>query len=337
MKLSPAQKLRLSVFLFIGVGLIIAALLWIGGSVVLDKRKHYIVRFTDDVSGVETSATVKYRGLRVGRVDSLRIAPDDPLIIEVVLSLNPEVPLFEGVKAQLDMSGLTGLKSVNLVGGDPTAARLEEWAHIPPDPSFLGQIVDQATLVAARVNEIADNINHWTSLENRKRFESILVSLDNTLRTTDKVLARNQEPLAQALVSVGKASEQLAILSKESTETMRELRGEVKATVIAVRRPLEKIDPDAIAGTLKSTRGVMAALEQRLSPEEGGVAIRNLGIAMTEVAKILQEADIAFRASREDFTATMASMREAAEDFREFSRILAQDPSALLRGRELRE
>ncbi|MEZ0310278.1 MAG: hypothetical protein ACAI38_00795, partial [Myxococcota bacterium] len=84
-------------------------------------------------------------------------------------------------------------------------------------------------------------------------------------------------------------------------------------------------------------RGVMAALEQRLSPEEGGVAIRNLGVAMTEVAKILQEADIAFRASREDFTATMASMREAADNFREFSRILAQDPSALLRGRELRE
>jgi phospholipid/cholesterol/gamma-HCH transport system substrate-binding protein len=337
MKLNRAQKLRLSAFLFIGIALVVSTILWIGGSLVLEKRTHYIVRITDDASGLETSAQVKYRGLRVGRVDRIRLAPDDPQVIEVTLALNPEVPLYEGVKAQLDMSGLTGLKTVNLVGGDPRSPPLPEWSQIPPDPSFLGQIVDQATLVAARINEIADNLNRWTSLENRKRFESILVSLDNTLRTTDKVLARNQEPLAQALVGVGKASEELAILSREGTTTLRDLRDDVHATVVAVRRPLERIDPDSIAGTLKSTRGVMAALEQRLSPEEGGVAIRNLGVAMTEVAKILQEADIAVRASREDFTATMASMREAAEDFREFSRILAQDPSALLRGRELRE
>ncbi len=337
MKLTPAQKLRLSVFLFVGVGLMVAAILWVGGTLVFEERAHYVVRFTDDVSGLETAATVKYRGLRVGRVERIRIAPDDPLIIEVILSLNPEVPLFEGVKAQLDMSGLTGLRTVNLVGGDPSSPRLGEYAHIPPDLSFIGQIVDQATMVAARVNEIANNVNAWTSLENRKRFESILVSLDNTLRTTDKMMARNQEPLAQALGAVTKASEQIAVLSSESTLTIRQLRDDVHASVIAVRRPLERIDPDALAGTLKATRGVMAALEQRLSPEEGGVAIRNLGIAMTEVAKILQEADIAFRASREDFTATMASMREAADNFREFSRILAQDPSALLRGRELRE
>lgn len=337
MKLTKAQKFRLSAFLSVGIGLIVATILWIGGTVALEKRAHYIVRFDDDVSGLETAATVRYRGLRVGRVDRIRIAPDSPLIIEVTLSLNPEVPLFEGVKAQLDMSGLTGLKTVNLVGGDPNAKRLGENDQIPPDLSALGAIVDQATTVAAKVNEIASNVNAWTSLENRKRFESILVSLDNTLRTTDKMMARNQEPLAQALVAVSKASEQLAILSAESTSTIRELRGEVHQTVVAVRRPLERIGQDDIAGTIKATRGVMAALEQRLSPEEGGVAIRNLGVAMTEVAKILQEADIAFRASREDFTATMASMREAAEDFREFSRILAQDPSALIRGRELRE
>ena len=336
MKLTRAQKFRLTVFLLVGAGLVASAILWIGGSIALEKRAHYLVRFDDDVSGLENSAQVKYRGLRVGRVDRIRIAPDDPLIIEVTLSLTPEVPLFPGVKAQLDLSGLTGLRTVNLVGGDTTQARLPEWAEIPPDTGFITQIVDQATTVAQRVSEIAANIDRWTSDENRKRFESILVAIDNTLRTTDKILARTQEPLARTLTSVGKASESVAVLADESTHTLRMLRDDVSGAVQAVRRPLEHIGPDDIPATVRAARGVMTELEQRLSPEEGGVAIRNLGVAMTEVAKLLQEADLTIRASREDFTATMASFREAAEDLREFSRILAQDPSALLRGRELR-
>ena len=337
MKLTPAQKVRLSAFLLVGAGLVAAALLWVGGTIVLQKRSHYVVRFEDDVSGLENSAQVKYRGLRVGRVDRIRLAPDDPRVIEVTLSLDPDVPLYEGVKAQLAMSGLTGMRTVNLVGGDPRGTALEEGAQIPPDLSFIGQIVDQATTVAARINEIADHVRNWTSNENRQRFESILVSLDNVLRTVDKTLQHNEAPLSRTLASVGKASEALTELSAESTETLRAVRGDLVATIHAVRRPLEQIDPNALNTTIVAARGAMVSLERRLSAEETGVAIKNFGVAMTEVASILQEADVAVRASRENFTATMASIREAAEDLREFSRILAQDPSVLVRGRELRE
>lgn len=337
MKLTPAQKIRLSAFLLLGAGLITAALLWVGGTIVLQKRSHYIVRFDDDVSGLENSAQVKYRGLRVGRVDRIRLAPDDPRVIEVTLSLDPEVPLYEGVKAQLAMSGLTGMRTVNLIGGDPRGPQLAEGAQIPPDLSFIGQIVDQATVVAARINEIADHVRNWTSDENRQRFESILVSLDNVLRATDKTLQRTEAPLSRTLVSIGKASDAITELSVESTQTLHAIRDDLVGTIHAVRKPLERIDPDALNTTIVAARGAMVSLERRLSAEETGVAIKNFGVAMTEVASILQEADVAVRASRENFTATMASVREAAEDLREFSRIIAQDPSVLLRGRELRE
>lgn len=337
MKLTPAQKVRLSAFLLLGAGLLVAALLWVGGTIVLQKRSHYVVRFEDDVSGLENSAQVKYRGFRVGRVEQIRLAPDDPRVIEVTLSLDPEVPLYEGVKAQLAMSGLTGMRTVNLVGGDPRGTPLPEGSQIPPDLSFIGQIVDQATMVAARVNEIADHVRNWTSDENRKRFESILVSLDNVLRAADKTLQHNDAPLTKTIASVGKASEAITALSIESTQTLQAIRGDLVGTLHAVRAPLEKIDPNALNTTIIAARGAMVSLERRLSADETGVAIKNFGVAMTNVASILQEADVAVRASRENFTATMASFREAAEDLREFSRIIAQDPSVLIRGRELRE
>ena len=47
--------------------------------------------------------------------------------------------------------------------------------------------------------------------------------------------------------------------------------------------------------------------------------------------------DLAVRASREDFTMSLKHVRQATEDLREFSRIIAQDPSVLLRGKEASE
>ena len=53
---------------------------------------------------------------------------------------------------------------------------------------------------------------------------------------------------------------------------------------------------------------------------------------LTKLDGILKELDLVMRSSREDFTSTMRYLRESAEDLREFSRTIAQDPSILLRG-----
>jgi hypothetical protein len=43
------------------------------------------------------------------------------------------------------------------------------------------------------------------------------------------------------------------------------------------------------------------------------------------------------RASRDDVGCSLEHVRQATEDLREFSRIIAQDPSAILRGKEVSE
>ena len=41
-----------------------------------------------------------------------------------ILSVETDVVLYEGAKAVLDMSGLTGLKTINLIPGDPRRAKI---------------------------------------------------------------------------------------------------------------------------------------------------------------------------------------------------------------------
>ena len=83
MNLTKAQKVRLGVFIASGTTLFLGSLLTLAGLKAWEKRDYYSVRFKDSVSGLEKSAQVRYQGLRVGRVESMRIADDERFAAEI--------------------------------------------------------------------------------------------------------------------------------------------------------------------------------------------------------------------------------------------------------------
>ena len=78
----------------------------------------------------------------------------------------------------------------------------------------------------------------------------------------------------------------------------------------------------------------MDLLNHRLSNKEMGQAIQDMAAALNELTRLIQAADLTVRAGREDFVSALSELRQAAQDVREFSRIIAQDPSALIRGKD---
>jgi hypothetical protein len=81
----------------------------------------------------------------------------------------------------------------------------------------------------------------------------------------------------------------------------------------------------------------MRSLDKRLSSAELGDTIDRLGSGHGQAAQLLDEMELMVRASREDVVMSLKHMRQATEDLREFSRIIAQDPSILVRGTEASE
>lgn len=335
MELSPAQKVRLGAFLLTGGTLVVGTLATLMGLSIFEQRDTYRTRFTESVSGLEVSAPVKYRGLRVGRVEDMRIAPDDPGAIEVVFTLNEGIALYEGTMAALDASGLTGLKSINLVGGgDPREPEIEPGSLLPSDPGFMDRIVDQAENVALKVSQVADQIARWTRDENREQVEELVKNMSSFARSADGFLSDNREPMGRALNGIASATEGIAGLTKSSADTLDRVQQDIAAITTALRRPLERMDPNDVARTLTATRRAMESLNARLAQNETGEALTQLTKTMERMSALIDDLDLAVRAGREDFTASLSYIRQAAEDLREFSRIIAQDPSTLVRGRE---
>ena len=344
MELTRAQTVRLGAFLLTGTGLLVGSLLILAGLRVWEDRDVYRVRFEANVSGLEESSQVRYQGLRVGRVESMRIAPDDPQLIEVTLSLEAGTQLFRGTEAVLAMSGITGLKTINLVPGEPRNGVLEPGSTLPAGASLMQKLEDDAEIIAQKVARVADQLAEWTAVENRRRVERVLDNAASLTETVQGFLSRAETPVLRAVGQLTETAAALERLGNQSSAFLSENRGELRRTLISVRRNLEStsrilsaVDEDDVAGTLRAARGAMTSIDRRFSDAEFGKLVVQLRKTLSDVTLLLGELDLAVRASREDFVLALKRMREASEDLREFSRLIAQDPSVLVRGAEVGE
>ena len=106
--------------LFVTLAFLIAAaaIIWINASRYFEKGTRYVTFFNESVQGLSKDSEVKYQGVTVGRVEEIRIAPDNKTVA-VVMLINLKDNLPRKVVAQLNMTGITGLMFVNLVPRKP--------------------------------------------------------------------------------------------------------------------------------------------------------------------------------------------------------------------------
>src|SRR5690606_42007601 len=86
----------------------------------------------DSVRGLTKGSQVRYKGLKVGRVQDVRIAPDNPYKVEVTLEVEQTTPILSNTRASVQMQGVTGLSYIALNHSD--APGHAEHYHNAGDP-----------------------------------------------------------------------------------------------------------------------------------------------------------------------------------------------------------
>lgn len=113
---SLKTKFSVGLFLICGFTVVIIAVIWLGMSNYLEKGRYFVSYFDESVQGLDKDSPVKYRGVRIGRVDQVGVAPDGKLI-EVVLKIETDFRPNHGnedIVAQLKSVGITGLMFIEL-------------------------------------------------------------------------------------------------------------------------------------------------------------------------------------------------------------------------------
>ena len=250
------QKIRIGLFAVIAGTLLAVVLVVFTGLHFLRHHASYAIEFDDSVYGLEADADVFFNGIRVGRVDSIEIASDDLRGVRVVIMVDEDTPVRTDTKATLRLSGITGLKIIDLRGGTVGAPRLAAGGTIPTAETALDKLTRQATEMAEHSTELVTRANDLVG-----QAEEVVANL---VEVTDPDHLGDIVAQARATTSnLAEASGQLRALIGENRAA---LRASIRSIDAAARSASRLIDRD-LTGVLADVGDVAQQLDEVVRDE----------------------------------------------------------------------
>lgn len=331
--ISRSQKIRLGVFVAVAVALLLSILVFILGATWWADQDSYEVRYDISVSGLEVGAPVKYNGVRVGRVERIWIDPDQVSQTVIAISLQKGTPVKENARAVLNVQGITGLRFIELAGGTSEAKTIHPGATIEAGTSVVDKLTGQAEALSIKAELLINQMLALTGSENRALVSDVLERVGSLTVTLDKLLLENKQSIDAILQNTGTAAMGLA----RTLEEVRLVVRESNETIVSLRKRAEAVfDGGRVQALIDDARGAMQDVRARLGQAELGQTFRTLDQLIRRLDTLAEKVDLVVSRSREDLQSTLRYLSEATENLRDFSRLIREDPSRLLRGQEKR-
>jgi phospholipid/cholesterol/gamma-HCH transport system substrate-binding protein len=188
------SKFMIGLFVTVGILIGMVAIVWLGASKYFEKGATYVTYFDESVQGLQLDSAVKYRGVEVGRVEKIRVAPDNTLI-EVAMKINLRGKLERDYVAQLKAAGITGIVFVELDRKEPDKPDLSpkitfasEYPVISSKPSDIKQLLTGIENVIQSFKKIdTEGISDQVK-STLKVLESTVAGLNSVVGIVEKTL-----------------------------------------------------------------------------------------------------------------------------------------------------
>jgi ABC-type transporter Mla subunit MlaD len=272
---------KLGLFVLVGVFVMIAALFWLGARRFQRQSFPAVTYFDESVQGLDVGSPVKFRGVTIGTVSDITIAPDhrhvqvtSDIYVDAIhrLGLGDRAPrpgeLFISplLRMQLVSAGITGVRFLQTdyfhPGRFPVPSLPFEppWNYIPSASSALKSIGDTATDVLNRLPELESRIAETlgtmnTTLGSIDRFVTSLGSKDGSF---DRLLVQ----LRSTAGNVGTQIDEAKLA--DTTGAVRTAASNVSTAALGFGELREDLQSSlaSLRETLDSVRTVADSLER---------------------------------------------------------------------------
>lgn len=199
-------------FVILATLAIAAFVLWLGQSEFRRDFKAYDIVFEGPVS-LEDGSAVRYIGIKVGEVSTVRIDRADPSKVRARIRIDRETPVKTDSTASIQLAGITGVTFVQISAGSSTARLLEAKPGEPvpvikAEKTQLDQLVAGGAQVLGQANDAMERMNALLTNEN---IESFSKSLKNFETITAKLAAEDGliDQATLTLKDVSKAADEV--------------------------------------------------------------------------------------------------------------------------------
>jgi phospholipid/cholesterol/gamma-HCH transport system substrate-binding protein len=225
--------------------------IWLAKSSFEEPAQRYLIYFTGSVTGLQEGSPVRFRGISIGTVSDIRIAPNNVEQVQVTIEVPPGTPIKRDTIAALETQGITGGAYVQLSGGTQgspdLAAEADGLPVIQSQPSSLAEVFEAAP-------QLLNN----------------LIGL--TARVAGLITPENERAIGEILENARVASERVAGGSQSFDETLRQLAstvGTVNGLVTDLRTDAERLTDraDATLAQAQQTMGSVGGSAEKATTE----------------------------------------------------------------------
>jgi phospholipid/cholesterol/gamma-HCH transport system substrate-binding protein len=272
---------------------------WYAGSSDARDYRRYEIYFNGSVSGLNRGSTVRYLGVEVGRVVTIRIDKRASDRVQVIADIDEHTPISKDTLASLAMQGVTGLLYIDLLanskGGRMESVPSEQYPVIDSVQSNFDRLLSSLPDLVGRATDVVDRASRVLSNDNIAAFSNTMKHLEQSAATLPATMRD-----ASAVVA------------------------DLKSTLVDVRAAA------AGARQLIDTSGPnLAAASERLR-----TISENLDKTTANLDKLMadhrEDLGLFLRDSLPEMERLLRDSRQAAQEFAELSRSLKADPSQLL-------
>jgi phospholipid/cholesterol/gamma-HCH transport system substrate-binding protein len=303
-------------FVIVAASLLIATVFGISGAFGRSAKTFHA--YFPFAGGLEQGATVRYSGgPKVGRVERLRIDPQNPSRIEVTFSVESQLPVKTDSHVKIMSVSPLGDNHLEVLAGSAEAPSARAGAVLPSEnyvdfnaitqllnnmgpraQQLLGSLNDRATELKVTIDRVNDLLNP----QNR-------ANLAATIANARGMIEENRPQLRSALENVNSL-----------TEKLDPLLGDFRKTLQQADLALDHID--SLVG------------ENRADLRKAIVELRSTLTNATDLtAHLNQTLDV----NSENIDELLDNMRHVTENLREFTSTIKARPYTLIRATNPRE
>jgi phospholipid/cholesterol/gamma-HCH transport system substrate-binding protein len=267
---------KLGLFVVTGLALGIGVIFWLGLRRLNRDAVPMVTYFDESVQGLDVGSPVKFRGVTLGTVSAITVAPDQRHV-EVWMrvykeelarmGVDPDEPRDPLWRPQLANAGITGVKFVQLDTfppdrhpEPPLAFAIPERYYVPAVPSTLKSLEEVANEFLAKLPRLTDSVGD-TLVEAKKALRA-LSEVVGWVRGDDSGLKKLVATLNETADALNRSIREAELA--QTTTSVRVAAGSVNSAATTLGGSSARLE-DALIGlreTLEAVRQLAARLER---------------------------------------------------------------------------
>jgi phospholipid/cholesterol/gamma-HCH transport system substrate-binding protein len=230
MKKEVSNKIKLGIFISIGMLLFIAGIYFIGQGQQLFRSTFRISGVFKDVAGLQAGNAVRLSGVNVGTVDNIRIESDSSIRVEILIDERTRMFIKKDAMATIGSEGLMGNKLLIITPGTGGKEVIEEgdsvMTSVPMDLDdvmvTIQSTINNTSNITRDLALITANIQSGKGTIGKLLMDKTMVeNFDSTFTNIKegsarfKTLMEKASELDEALISINQTMENTAALTKD--------------------------------------------------------------------------------------------------------------------------